>query len=1009
MLAASAAAVAMMVGLVPVARAASVTQAADQRTVQVSTNGSQPTAKVLARTADGTPAKIVTASGFEPMNATVRTTPALDTGVGASVRQLAGSFAAEPWSNPYQVPYATGLLQSTNLNGSAWKGAPWTYVNVDGSGWCNSISISLPQGYNAPAQWNRNVSQDVTQYVHFQWQGYGWGFGASNPSGQYAIKSYTAYWDASKQLVEITMVNGNGSNGYNLNGNGYYKCWLEVIPTQQQYDERYPGADQVASYTSVTGSGYGTSNGVTGIYAFGPNSEFTLSGGISDNFPIPAYPIWDSTLTIKKTWNSTETKPDSVTVCVFQNASPDTPNINGTGATNTTAGSSSSSSSTSDADTSRTETQTQTQTQTQTSSTSEANTSRTCSASGTNNDYDTVTLNAANNWTQTIHVPAGPQGHVYTAVEAPVVGYTPTYSASVQNVATSIDDFSNASTSWPNALTGELPSENYSSVAASNAVDLKGLLSQAGTIDITNTDLPEPAHAKYVSKNSDGTYDLHLDVTGKTLTNTTDGTTITNAYRVYSITDALSGNDEPAPTQWNENTSQDITNHVTLTASNSATPPDYKAYWDATNRTIKVTFDNGKGFVPADGATYTIGFEVQPVQKDYDTEYPSANTTAAYPNTGDAGTGSTSAGQKGFYSNSKNATVVNWSRTTTVTSTPAGSTTPTTTTTTGAASDSTYPMPVIQTAPSTLTVRKTWSVSTHPDSVTVCVFQSGADGKDQNGATEGTSCSASGSNNDYDTLVLNSANNWTATITVPAGPQGYTYRVAEAPLTGWRAAYSVTVPTNPSSAAGADSVDLKGLTSQSADFTIANTSGVMTSVSTHTTPTVTKKVLGTSTDDDFHFQLTPANAATSDAVTSGAVTLDSDSKPATSATSETVTVDGPFSDGASKSAQFENIDFSKPGTYSFDIAEQGTAPAGWIYDTSDHVVTYNVTESGGVLVISSVTGNDPVVVNRYAVVYGLPMTGGSTARCRVILWAGVVLALVAAGAYALWKRRNSDV
>lgn len=75
MLAASAAAVAMMVGLVPVARAASVTQVADQRTAQVSTNGSQPTAKVLARTADGTPAKIVTASGFEPMNATVRKLP----------------------------------------------------------------------------------------------------------------------------------------------------------------------------------------------------------------------------------------------------------------------------------------------------------------------------------------------------------------------------------------------------------------------------------------------------------------------------------------------------------------------------------------------------------------------------------------------------------------------------------------------------------------------------------------------------------------------------------------------------------------------------------------------------------------------------------------------------------------------------------------------------------------------------------------------------------------------
>ncbi|MEE1324224.1 MAG: hypothetical protein U0K19_01230, partial [Bifidobacteriaceae bacterium] len=362
MLAASAAAVAMMVGLVPVAQAASVTKAADQRTVQVSTNGSQPTAKALARTADGTPAKTVTTSDFRVGNATAKPTTALATRVGTAVRQLTGSFAAEPWSNPYQVPYATGLLQATNLNGSTWKGAPWTYVNVNGPGWLNSISISLPQGYNAPAQWNRNVSQDVTQYVHFQWQGYG--YGASNPSGQYAIKSWTAYWDASKQLVEITIVNKSGSNGLNVDGNGYYKCWVEVIPTQQQYDERYPGADQVASYTSVTGGGYGTSNGVTGIYAFGPNSKFSGSG-FSTNFPIPAYPIWDSTLTINKTWNSTETKPNSVTVCVFQNASPDTPNVNGTGTTNTPASSSAGFLSTSD-----------------------ASTDRTCSASGTNNDYD---------------------------------------------------------------------------------------------------------------------------------------------------------------------------------------------------------------------------------------------------------------------------------------------------------------------------------------------------------------------------------------------------------------------------------------------------------------------------------------------------------------------------------------------------------------------------------------------------------------------------------------------
>ena len=1007
MLAASAAAVAVMVGLVPVARAASVTQAADQRTAQVSTNDSSLRPKVLARAADGTPAKIVTASSFESTNATVGTTSTL--GTGASIRQLTSSFAAEPWSDPYQQSWATKQQHAgQSLSGSDFNGAPWVNIVLPlpssnyGVSWVDSINLYIPRGYNNPAQWNRNVSQYVTQYVHYQWSRYG------SPSGQFEIKSYTAYWDASKQLLTIKTVNENDTNGYAYAPLmlGSYYWYVELIPTQQQYDERYPGADKVTDYVSVTGGGLAagdtsqvnqyTYDGTPGIYPFGTDSMWVSDpdeywygqSGTTSNVVIPisvTYPVWDSSLTIKKTWNSTETKPDSVTVCVFQNASPDTPNINGTGATNTTAGSSSSSSSTSD-----------------------ANTDRTCSASGTNDDYDTVTLDAANDWTQTIYVPAGPQGHVYTAVEAPVAGYTPTYSASVQNVATSVDDFSNTSTSWPNELTGELPSENYSSVAASNAVDLKGLLSQAGTIDIANTDLPEPAHAKYVSKNSDGTYDLHLDVTGKTLTNTTDGTTITNAYRVYSITDALSGNDEPVPTQWNENTSQDITKYVTLTASDSATLPDYKAYWEATTRTIKVTFDNGNGFVPADGVTYTISFKVQPVQKDYDTRYPGANTTAAYPDTGDAGTGSTSAGQKGFYSNSKNATVVDWARTTTVTSTPAGSTTPTTTTTTGAASDSTYPMPVIQTAPSTITVKKTWNVPDHPGSATVCVFQSGADGKDQNGATEGTSCSASGSNDDYDTLVLDSANDWTATITVPAGPQGYTYRVAEAPVSGWRASYSVTVPTKPSAAVGADSADLKGLTSQSADFTIANTAGVVTSASNGTTPMVTKKVVGTSTDDDFRFLLTPANAATSDAIASGAVTLDSGSDPATPATSETVTVDGPFSDGGSKSAQFQNIDFSKPGVYSFDIAEQGTAPAGWVYDTSDHVVTYDVTETGGVFAISSVTGNDPVVVNRYVVVYGLPMTGGSTARCRAMLWAGAVLALVAAGAYALWKRRNSD-
>ena len=531
--------------------------------------------------------------------------------------------------------------------------------------------------------------------------------------------------------------------------------------------------------------------------------------------------------------------------------------------------------------------------------------------------------------------------------------------------------------------------------------------------------------------------------------NNETGTYMTSLDHVDSIKDVLSANAQAVgfPTTGDAN---DVSSKVTLSeketqngtttdladmpacsaeSSDSSSSPCFDARWNAVTKTIVVSFYADKtayvagtvGFDATPGVTYTASMTIEPSQAAFDAHYPSANTTAAYPDTGDSpapnspytdadDTGVTSAGKKGFYSNVTNASTpadgasLTWA----ISKAYTGVYSSGTAVETGAASDSTYPMPVIQTAPSTITVKKTWNVPDHPDSATVCVFQSGADGKDQNGATEGTSCSASGSNDDYDTLVLDSANDWTATITVPAGPQGYTYRVAEAPVSGWRASYSVTVPTKPSTAVGTDSADLKGLTSQSADFTIANTTGVATSASNGTTPMVTKKVVGTSTDDDFRFLLTPANAATSDAIASGAVTLDSGSKPATPATSETATVDGPFSDGGSRSAQFQNIDFSKPGVYSFDIAEQGTAPAGWIYDTSDHVVTYDVTETGGVFAISSVTGNDPLVVNRYAVVYGLPMTGGSTARCRAVLWAGAALALVAAGAYALWKRRNND-
>lgn len=118
----------------------------------------------------------------------------------------------------------------------------------------------------------------------------------------------------------------------------------------------------------------------------------------------------------------------------------------------------------------------------------------------------------------------------------------------------------------------------------------------------------------------------------------------------------------------------------------------YTATVDPASKKVTVSLLNGGSL--EDGATYTISFKVKPSEKA-NTEYAQNNS---YPHTGDAGTGSTSANQKGFYSNDYDKTNVSYKIDGTSDS--------------GTAK---YPRPVVQVTTHTLSYEKVWQ---QPDAIT---------------------------------------------------------------------------------------------------------------------------------------------------------------------------------------------------------------------------------------------------------------------------------------------------
>ena len=113
----------------------------------------------------------------------------------------------------------------------------------------------------------------------------------------------------------------------------------------------------------------------------------------------------------------------------------------------------------------------------------------------------------------------------------------------------------------------------------------------------------------------------------------------------------------------------------------------------------KVTLDFPDGYSLKNGVTYTVSFKVKPSQEAYK-QFLEKGT---YPSTGDQGTGTTSAGKKGFYSNDRAVVTYKYNN-------QPGS--------------AEYKMPVVQVETTTVSGQKTWedyqnAASTRPENIVV--------------------------------------------------------------------------------------------------------------------------------------------------------------------------------------------------------------------------------------------------------------------------------------------------
>lgn len=146
------------------------------------------------------------------------------------------------------------------------------------------------------------------------------------------------------------------------------------------------------------------------------------------------------------------------------------------------------------------------------------------------------------------------------------------------------------------------------------------------------------------------------------------------------------------------------------------------------------------------------------------------------------------------------------------------------------------------------------------------------------------------------------------------------------------------------------------------DFVFTNTyrAKEVTTESVSDVLTITKQLDGAAgTDGQFSFTMSAANQETLAAITAGSVT-GIDANGNTKTTTE-IQKDG------SQQITFDQLTFTRPGTYTFNIVEAQNAPnSAWRYDNHTYQVRFEVTDVDGQLVIAQpVTSGSSTFTNTY--------------------------------------------
>ena len=148
---------------------------------------------------------------------------------------------------------------------------------------------------------------------------------------------------------------------------------------------------------------------------------------------------------------------------------------------------------------------------------------------------------------------------------------------------------------------------------------------------------------------------------------------------------------------------------------------------------------------------------------------------------------------------------------------------------------------------------------------------------------------------------------------------------------------------------------------------------ISTSDDADTTLQVTKQVTGAPAVEAFDFELT-LDTANSDNGADGVFSNEEATQAFVSAKKST---SADIAAGATETVKFDQLTFTKAGTYTFKVKETTTSDLSyWKYDNTERTITVEVSDNDGQLEILYAQGNNPTIENTYD--HGTVIIGGDT-------------------------------